>query len=163
MKTSALLALVALTCIGSVFAAEKPAPQKKPIGTIAPAPERGLGLKDGDRFIFIGDSITHQCRYTQFVENFFYTRYPDKRIRFRNAGVSGDRAQDALNRFDEDIAAFKPTICTILLGMNDGGYKDFDMATFQTYAKGMTELLDKLEAMKVKDRKSTRLNSSHRT
>ena len=109
---------------------------------------KGLQLKDGDRFIFIGDSITHQCLYTQYVENFFYTRYPNIRLHFRNAGVSGDRAQDALNRFDEDIAAFKPTIATVLLGMNDGTYKDFDKETFDTYAKGMTELLDKLAAIK---------------
>ena len=111
---------------------------------------KGLQLKDGDRFIFIGDSITHQCLYTQYVENFFYTRYPNIRLHFRNAGISGDRAQDALNRFDEDIAAFKPTVATILLGMNDGSYKDFDKPTFDTYAKGMTELLDKLDALKCK-------------
>jgi len=121
------------------------APNSKPV---APAKPKGLGLKDGDRFIFIGDSITHQCLYTQFVENFFYTRYPNLRLHFRNAGISGDRAQDALNRYDEDIAAFKPTIATILLGMNDGTYKDFDLPAFETYAKGMTALMDKLDAIK---------------
>ncbi len=116
-----------------------------------PAPKApGLGLKDGDRVIFIGDSITHQCLYTQYVENFYYTRYPNLHIHFRNAGVGGDRAQDALDRFDDDIASFKPTVATILLGMNDGGYRDFDKATFDTYAKGMTELLDKLDALKVR-------------
>lgn len=119
---------------------------KAPAARPAPAP-RGLGLKDGDRFIFIGDSITHQCLYTQFVEDFYYTRYPQKHIHFRNAGVSGDRAQDALNRWDEDIAEFKPTVATILLGMNDGSYRDFDVPTFQTYAKGMIELMDKLDAI----------------
>ncbi len=125
----------------------KPAPAPaaaKPVPAPVPA---GLGLKDGDRFIFIGDSITHGCLYTQYVENYFYTRYPNMRIHFRNAGVSGDRAQDVLNRFDEDIAAFKPTVATILLGMNDGSYKDFDKGIFDTYAKGMTELLDRLKAI----------------
>ncbi|WP_256200433.1 hypothetical protein [Verrucomicrobium spinosum] len=29
------------------------------------------------------------------MENFFYTRYPNLRLHFRNAGISGDRAQDA--------------------------------------------------------------------
>jgi lysophospholipase L1-like esterase len=133
---------------GAQDAAPKKPQAKKPVGALAPTPTHGLALKDGDRFIFIGDSITHQCLYTQYTENFFYTRYPNLRLHFRNAGVSGDHAQDALNRFDEDIAEFKPTIATILLGMNDGGYKDFDQATFDTYAKGMTELLDKLDAIK---------------
>ncbi len=144
------IALAALAAFSPASAQQKPVVPGKPVGAIVPAPARGLGLKDGDRFIFIGDSITHQCRYTQFVENFFYTRYPEIRLHFRNAGVSGDKAQDVLNRFDEDIAAFKPTHATILLGMNDGTYRDFDPATFQTYAKGMTELLDRLEALKVK-------------
>lgn len=107
----------------------------------------GLKLKAGDRFIFIGDSITHQCLYTQYVENFFYIRYPHLGIKFRNAGVSGDRARNALDRFDEDIAAFKPTVATILLGMNDGSYKDFDRNIFDTYTKDMTELFNKLDAI----------------
>lgn len=123
---------------------KKPAPSApKP-----PAATRGLGLKDGDRFIFIGDSITHQCLYTQFVENFFYTRYPHLRLTFRNAGISGDRAADALDRFDDDIAAFKPTIATVLLGMNDGSYKDFDLPTFQAYERDMLKLMGRLDAIK---------------
>ncbi len=125
------------------MAAEKP-----PTGPIVKTKPGGFELKSGERVIFIGDSITHQCLYTQFVENFFYTRYPNVRLHFRNAGVSGDRAQDALNRFDEDIAAFKPNVATILLGMNDGSYKDFDLPTFQTYSAGMTQLLDKLNAIR---------------
>lgn len=139
------LAVAALAAPLPTFAQAKIVAPPKPV---APAATKGLQLKNGDRFIFIGDSITHQCLYTQFVENFFYTRYPNLRLHFRNAGISGDRAQDALNRFDEDIAAFKPTVATVLLGMNDGSYRDFDKPTFDTYAKGMTELLDKLDAIK---------------
>jgi lysophospholipase L1-like esterase len=115
-----------------------------------PASSTGLGLKDGDRIIWIGDSITHQCQYTQYVEDFFYTRYPKMRLHFRNAGVSGDAAADALNRFEDDIASFKPTVATVLLGMNDGRYQDFTPEIFQTYARDMTTLLDKLDALKVR-------------
>lgn len=114
------------------------------------AQQAGLGLKDGDRVIFIGDSITHQCQYTQYVEDFFYTRYPKLKIHFRNAGVSGDRAADALNRFDDDIASFKPTVATVLLGMNDGAYQDFSPEIFETYAQDMSRLLDRLDALKVR-------------
>lgn len=140
-------ALTALALFTHPAAAQesRPAPAPK---VAAAAQTKGLGLKDGDRFIFIGDSITHQCLYTQYVENFFYTRYPDIRLHFRNAGISGDKAQDALNRWDEDIAAFQPTVATVLLGMNDGSYKDFDKPTFDTYAKGMLELMDRLDAIK---------------
>ncbi len=116
----------------------------------ASSPPGGLGLRDGDRIIFIGDSITHQCQYTQYVEDFFYTRYPQLRLHFRNAGVSGDRAADALNRFDDDIASFKPSVATVLLGMNDGSYQDFSPDIFKVYAEGMTKLFDRLDALKVR-------------
>jgi lysophospholipase L1-like esterase len=59
--------------------------------------------------------------YTQYIEDLLLHRATLKsRIRFHNAGVGGDRAKDALNRFDEDVAAYKPKYVTILLGMNDG-------------------------------------------
>ncbi len=104
-------------------------------------------LKDGDTFVFLGDSITHQCLYTQYVEDYFYTRMPKVRIHFHNAGVGGDRAKDALNRFDDDVAAFKPKYVTILLGMNDGAYRGFDQPTFDTYQADMTTILEKIAAL----------------
>src|ERR1700729_4337509 len=67
-----------------------------------------LKPKDGDTIVFLGDSITQQCLYTQYVENYFYTRMPNLRLHFHNAGVSGDTAADALARFDRDVAAYHP-------------------------------------------------------
>ncbi len=111
---------------------------------------KSLDLQDGDTLVFCGDSITHQCLYTQYVEDFFYTRYPDRKIRFHNAGIGGDKAFDALQRFDRDIAAYKPKYVTILLGMNDGTYADFDAGVFATYERDMTQLLDRLEQISAK-------------
>lgn len=106
-----------------------------------------LDLRDGDTLVFLGDSITHQCLYTQHVENFFYTRHPERRIRFHNAGVSGDRAADALARFDADVAAYRPKYVTVLFGMNDGQYEDFKGETFARYAADMAKLLDRIQAL----------------
>ena len=108
---------------------------------------RPIRLEDGDTLVFLGDSITHQCLYTQYVEDYYYTRYPDRRINIRNAGVSGDIAGDALTRFDEDIAKFKPKYVTILIGMNDGGYTPFEHEILEEYKQGMTKLLDKIDAI----------------
>jgi lysophospholipase L1-like esterase len=110
---------------------------------IVPAME----LAAGDRVVFLGDSITHQCLYTQYVETYFYTRYPQMRLHFHNAGVGGDRARDALTRFDEDVAPYKPKYVTVLLGMNDGSYKGFDQAVFDTYTTDMTAVLDRIAAI----------------
>lgn len=106
-----------------------------------------MDLKDGDTVVFLGDSITHQCLYTQYLEDYFYTRFPGVHVRFHNAGVGGDKAADALARFDMDVAAYKPKYVTILLGMNDGNYKQWDAKTFEAYQKGMLELLDKIQGI----------------
>jgi lysophospholipase L1-like esterase len=109
-------------------------------------PVESMDLEDGDTLVFLGDSITHQCLYTQYVEDFFYTRFPGKRIRFHNAGVGGAKAWDALERFDRDVAAYKPKYVTILLGMNDGRYQPFDAAIFETYHQDMIQVVDLIKA-----------------
>jgi lysophospholipase L1-like esterase len=103
-----------------------------------------LDLKDGDSVVFLGDSITHQCLYPQYVEDYFYTRFPKVRLKFHNAGVGGAKAWDALQRFDRDVAAYKPKYVTVLLGMNDGQYRPFDKPIFETYQKDMTELIARI-------------------
>ncbi len=109
-----------------------------------------IELESGDTLVFLGDSITHQCLYTQYVEDYFYTRYPNRRIHFHNAGVSGDRAADALIRLEDDVLQFKPKYATILLGMNDGTYTNFQQNIFDTYEKDMTELLERLQEADIK-------------
>jgi lysophospholipase L1-like esterase len=111
------------------------------------APLGNVELQDGDSIVFLGDSITHQRLYTQYVENYFYTRYPHMRLKLHNAGVGGARAWDALARFDKDVAAYEPKYVTILLGMNDGSYRPFDQATWDTYRTDMTELVERIESI----------------
>tara|TARA_R110002096_G_scaffold71295_12_gene170435 strand:+ start:1757 stop:3166 length:1410 start_codon:yes stop_codon:yes gene_type:complete len=106
-----------------------------------------LNPQDGDTVVFLGDSITHQCLYTQYIEDFFYTRYPDRRIHFHAAGVGGDSAATALARFEDDVAAQNPDIVTIYLGMNDGQYEPFNEITFANYRNGMLKLMDRVDAL----------------
>jgi len=128
--------LLATTFAVSLLISAHGADFKKPVTSIE--------LNDGDTFVFLGDSITHQVLYTQYVEDYFYTRYPDRRIHFHNAGVSGDKAFHALDRFDEDVARFNPKYITILLGMNDGTYQHFNHDIFATYEKDMTQLAQRM-------------------
>lgn len=109
-----------------------------------PTPVTKLDLQDGDTLVFLGDSITHQCLYTQYVEDYFYTRYPKLRIKFHNAGVGGAKALDALARFDRDVAAYKPKYVTVLLGMNDGRYVPYNEEIFQTYRKDMQDVVQRI-------------------
>ena len=144
IRTSALAISIAALLVQcpAIFAEEKAPATASEFRKIVDK----IDLKDGDTFVFLGDSITHQCLYTQYVEDYFYTRMPKVRIHFHNAGVGGDRAKNALDRFDDDVAAFKPKYVSILLGMNDGSYRGFDQQTFDTYQADMNTVLDKIAA-----------------
>src|SRR5664280_1504627 len=76
-------------------------------------------LKDGDIWVMAGDSITAQHLHTNYFEAFCFARYPNLKFSFRNSGVGGHTIPTTLARFDYDIAAWKPTVVSVELGMND--------------------------------------------
>lgn len=78
-------------------------------------------LKDGDLWVMAGDSITAQHLHSNYFEAFCYARYPKLKFGFRNSGVGGHTIPSTLDRFDYDIAAWKPTVVSVELGMNDQG------------------------------------------
>ncbi|MEI6754094.1 MAG: SGNH/GDSL hydrolase family protein [Paludibacter sp.] len=80
-----------------------------------------LILKDGDRVVFIGNSITHGGLYHLYIQSYYQTRFPDRKIEFYNCGIGGDVTTNVLNRIDYDILPHKPTVAVIKLGMNDAG------------------------------------------
>lgn len=83
-------------------------------------------FKDGDRVMFLGDSITEQYQYSSEIESYLTTRFPKWRLQFLNAGISGDTATGGAGRFKTHVLDEKPTALTINFGMNDGGYGKFD-------------------------------------
>src|SRR5258705_6297173 len=53
--------------------------------------EGNFYLKDGDRVVFYGDSITDQTLYTTFTETYVITRFPRMQDEFVHSGCGGDR------------------------------------------------------------------------
>lgn len=80
-----------------------------------------LVFKDGDRVVFIGNSITHVGLWHLYIQSYYQTRFRDRKIEFNNCGIGGNVASDVLNRMDSDILIHKPTVAVIKLGMNDSG------------------------------------------
>ena len=76
---------------------------------------------DGDRVVFFGDSITHGGAYPEYISLYYATRFPGKDIWFSNSGWSGASAPQGIASIDEDVAAKKPTVVTVMFGMNDVG------------------------------------------
>src|SRR5215469_6838860 len=88
-------------------------------------------LKDGDRVVFYGDSITDQRLYTTFTETYVITRFPWMKVSFVHSGWGGDRVTGGAGgpidvRLPRDVFVYKPTVLTIMLGMNDGRYRGYD-------------------------------------
>jgi lysophospholipase L1-like esterase len=115
-----------------------------PIFAIPASADPALTPKANDLWVMAGDSITAQRLHSNYIEAFYRTRYPDLNLQFRNSGIGGNRTGNILQRFDYDVAAWKPTTVSIELGMNDVNAGD-DPAG---YVKGMRELLGRIRDIK---------------
>jgi len=101
-------------------------------------------VKEGDLWVMSGDSITAQRQHSNYIEAYYRTRYPNHKLQFRNSGIGGNTTGSVLARFDYDLAAFKPTIISIELGMNDVGAGDDPTK----YIAGMKKLIDRVREVK---------------
>jgi lysophospholipase L1-like esterase len=136
---------------------------------------RALGgdflIHDGDRVVFLGDSITEQRLYTTYIEAYALTRYPHWKLWFRNVGWGGDTSwlrqrshpdeaklfaaddstqqrmvEDAVKHgLERDVLPLKPSLVTIKFGMNDHSYQPFREDIFKAYVRSQTELTEVLK------------------
>jgi len=123
-------------------------------------------IKDGDRVVFLGDSITEQRLYTTYIEAYALTRYPHWQLRFRNVGWGGDTSwlrqrahpeekqlfaadesaqqkmvEDSVGRgLNRDVLPLKPTVVTVKFGMNDHSYQPFREDIFRAYVRSQSEI-----------------------
>src|SRR5947209_3258786 len=116
------------------------------VGSMARA-QSGFALREGDHVVFYGDSITDQRLYTTFVEDYVVTRFPHTNIWFIHSGWGGDRVTGGGGgpidlRLERDVIAYKPTVMTIMLGMNDASYRAYDPSIFDKYAGGYQHIVE---------------------
>ena len=108
-------------------------------------------LKSGDTVVFYGDSITDQRLYTTFAETYAVTRFPNLDLKFVHSGWGGDRVSGGGGgpidvRLTRDVYPYRPTVMTIMLGMNDGRYRTFDQELFDTYAAGVKSIVKNVKS-----------------
>ncbi len=110
-----------------------------------------FSLKNGDKVVFYGDSITDQRLYTVITETYVATRYPDLNVSFVHSGWGGDKVSGGGGgpidlRLQRDVIAYKPTVMTIMLGMNDGLYRAESEETDKTFFDGYRHIVSSIQA-----------------
>jgi lysophospholipase L1-like esterase len=109
--------------------------------TAAPAaangPQPAFFLRDGDKVVFYGDSITCGEWYPTLIETYVLTRFPAWRNRFFMRGVSGDNAGNH-KRFARDVVDIKPDALTFMMGYNDAGHRRFEPEKLAKFIENVT-------------------------
>ena len=125
-----------------------------------------FAIRDGERVVFLGDSITEQRLYTTYIEAYALTRHPDWNLSFRNVGWGGDTSwlrqrahpdekqlfaaddaaqqrmvQDSVGQgLSRDVLPLKPTFVTVKFGMNDHAYQPFREDIFRAYVRSQSQI-----------------------
>ncbi len=114
---------------------------------LAPATDARAELfEDGETVCFLGDSITAGGRYYSMIADYYLTRFPDRTVRFVNAGRSGDTSGGSLNRLQEDVIDHKPTTVVIMFGMNDVGRGYYVANPDEKKREAQQQALDRYQA-----------------
>ena len=92
------------------------------VGSLGMSAQADFQLRDGDTVVFLGDSITAERTYGKVVENYTLLRFPDRKVRFINAGRGGDTAAGGLKRLDRDVLDAGATVVIVAYGINDIGW-----------------------------------------
>jgi lysophospholipase L1-like esterase len=119
----------------------------------------GITLRNGDVLLFQGDSITDAGRnrdekasnstkalgtgYALLACSKLLHDHADKNLQIYNRGISGNKVYQLAERWDADCLDLKPTVLSILIGVNDfwhmlnGEYS----GTIETYRNDLTNLI----------------------
>ena len=115
----------------------------------------------GDRILFQGDSITDCGRrgdphglgagYPAVIKGFLAALAPEKRIEVLNRGISGNRSNDLLARWQEDCLDLAPTHVSIMIGVNDIWHSNVGKGIpLSDYKSNMRRLIELTLAARVK-------------
>lgn len=115
-------------------------------------------IKDNSVVLFQGDSVTDCGRkknietdlgsgYPMMIASWFTSLYPEKKVKFLNRGISGNRVKDLKARWQEDCLDLKPDWVSILIGINDTWrrYDRNDATSAEKYASDYRFILSSIK------------------
>ena len=122
------------------------------------APNPPFELKNGDRVVFLGNSLFEDDMQFGYLELALTTRFPDRDVTFRNLGWTGDNvfgvARSTITNpptgYDlllEHLTKAKPTLVFVAFGGIEAQDGEADLPVFRD---GLAKLIDKIDQLGAK-------------
>jgi lysophospholipase L1-like esterase len=120
--------------------------------------EDSFPFAEGDRVLFIGDSITQDGRYVDLIQGYLWSEYPDREITVLNLGLSSETVSgitepihpfprpNVLDRLERALKLAKPDWVLVCYGMNDGIYHPVDQRIRQSYRQGLEAVVKMIDS-----------------
>jgi len=120
---------------------------------------------EGQKILFLGNSITYAGQYVAMTESLFLSSHPKKKPQFINSGLPSETVSGLsepnhadgkfprpclFDRLDNVLDKINPEVVFVCYGMNDGIYLPFDSARFEAYKNGIIHLQKRLADQGVK-------------
>lgn len=122
-----------------------------------------MELKNKDIIVFAGDSTTDANKgedgigngYVRLVRNALIAFRPNEEFTVINAGISGNKSADLLERWDRDVTAYDPDIVFCMIGINDV-WRHFDyldpsdrFVSAKVYEKNLEAICEKAKTTEI--------------
>jgi len=127
------------------------------LALVGPAPSdlpKELQLQQANTIVAIGDSITQGGGYLRDIDAVLAQQYPDLKIpKVINVGISGQKAEDLVKRFDKDVVERKPAFVTLSIGINDVWHRlndPHDEKVLAAYRDNVAKMVDAAQAAGIK-------------
>lgn len=124
-----------------------------------------FGWGDGQKVLFLGNSITYAGQYVAMTESLFLSSHPKGKPEFINSGLPSESVSGLsepnhadgkfprpclFDRLDNVLDKINPEVVFVCYGMNDGIYLPFDSVRFGAYKNGIIRLHKRLVDQGVK-------------
>ena len=128
------------------------------VALVQPAAAPKFEIADGDRIVWIGNTLVEREQRYGYWETALHAAFPDKQFTLRNLGWSGDTVHgDARAGFENAAKGFerlvsltlelKPTVIFVSYGTNESFEGEVGLPKFE---KGLEKLLDALKPSKAR-------------
>lgn len=120
-------------------------------------PHQRLEFRDGDRVVFLGNTLIERAQSYGYWETLLTRRFPNRAVTFRNLGWSGDTVfaesragfdtpAEGFQRLTDQILRLQPTVILVGYGNNAAFAGEEGLATFLDGLNRLLAVLEQTEA-----------------